>query len=137
MIGADDKALTRVIRTQLFIMMFDENSFDFAATVPAGIDMEYFTWRLKWPDQASFNDPSGFFESDYDGESLILSHFEWDDPELPSEVLSSAIQSIDWHGTGEWLEDWIASGGSLENAPNALRPYLLDAIALHRRQTNS
>lgn len=133
-ISVDHENLQRVIRNHLYLAP-DSDGFDFARTIPTCFVTEECLWTLTWPDAEAFNDPSGFEESDYDSENVNIGSADWDDPDLPSEVFNSAIDDVDWWATGEWLDDLDAdSTPNFDDAPQRLRPYLQNALALFRRQ---
>lgn len=134
-VSVDPENLTRVIKSHLFLFP-NNDSFEFARTIPSSFLTEECIWTLTWSDPDEFDDPSGFEESDYDTENLDIGGVEWDDPDLPDEVFDAAIAQIDWWGTGEWLDEWDESSApKFHEAPERLRPYLQNALALYRRQT--
>jgi len=134
LISVDHENLTRVIRNSLYLVP-DSEGFEFARTVPTCLVTEECLWTLTWPDATGFSDPSGFEESDYDSENIKIGSVDWDDPDLPKDIFKSAIDAIDWWGTGEWLHDGcFDSTPNFDDAPQRLRPYLQNALALFRRQ---
>lgn len=134
-ISTDNENLTRVIR--IYLHLFSNNdSFDFARSIPSSFVTEEWVWTLTWRDADTFNDPSGFVESIYDPKEIYIGDANWDDPDLPEEVFDAAIAEIDWLATGEWLDDWDQSSApKFDEAPARLRPYLQNALALYRRET--
>ncbi len=133
-ISTDHENLTRVIRSYLYLLPDNYDSFDFARTIPRSFVTEECVWTLTWRDADAFDDPSGFDESVYHSEHLKIGGADWDDPNLPEEVFEGAIADIDWSETGEWLDDWEQSSApNFGDAPSRLRPYLQNALALYRR----
>jgi len=133
-ISVDHENLTRVIQSHLYLFPESDN-FDFARTIPSSFVTEKCVWALYWSDADTFDDPSGFEESNFDSESVDIGSADWEDADLPYEVFEAAIAHIDWWGTGEWLDDWDQSSTpKFREAPAKLRPYLENALALYRRQ---
>jgi uncharacterized protein len=132
----DEGALTRKINASFF-MIPEYNGLECAATVPSFFLREDCAWCLTWPDVESFSDPRGFESSDcVDGTRKIMK-LEWGDPRLPANVVDEAISSIDWLGTGELLDDWVADGDeNLLDVPDAIRKNLLDALYRYRREAS-
>lgn len=133
-VSIDPENLTRVIKSHLYLLP-ENDYFDFARNIPKAIVTEECVWTLTWNDQAQFDDPRGFAESDYDSTNMEIGSLSWDDAELPEDVFENAIAFIDWCATGEWLEDCaLADDLGVSEAPEKLRPYLENALARHRRQ---
>ena len=134
-VSIDPESLTRVIKSHLYLLP-ENDYFDFARNIPKAIVTEECVWTLTWNDQAQFDDPRGFAESDYDSANIEIGSLRWDDAELPEDVFENAMALIDWYATGEWLEDCeLDDDLGVSDVPDKLRPYLENALVRHRRQT--
>ena len=128
------------LKNTKFCLVDEDSTIPQTGLIKDAVSYEVQFFDFEWEDRESLEHLKDIKSMELDGETLIVVHMGWDDPNLPKEVIQN-FDPIDHESVGEDLEQWYEGVENInyDDFPKSLVPMIKrcvdDYIEYQKRNT--